>query len=167
MKYRLMKVLFVQHIRNNKIIYEERNILNTLHTEGEEFLLRVAFLSLSVPSAYYIGLDNRSTIAVGDDLTTVNAVEPSSNGYLRVSAAPGSNFTLTLNDSGNNQINTSIVTFRATSGNWNRPVKNIFLCTSSDNSGYLIASAQLSETITMTAGDMVNMRLGLALSNCP
>ena len=164
----LMKVLYIQHLRNGKVIYEEKNILNTLHTEGEEFLLRLAFLSLTVPIAYYIGLDNRSTIAIGDTLSTVSAVEPTStNGYLRVPAAPGSDFSLTLNDSGNNQVNTPIVTFRSNPGDWNRPVANLFLGTSSDDSGYLIATAQLSASLTMTAGDMVNMRLGLALRNCP
>ena len=163
----LMKVLEIQHIRNGKVIYEEKNILNTLHTEGEEFLLRLAFLSLTVPTAYYIGLDNRSTIAVGDTLSTVSAVEPSTNGYLRVPASPGSDFSLTLNDSGNNQVNTPIVTFRSNPGDWNRPVQNLFLCTSSDNSGYLIASAELSASLDMDAGDMINMRLGLALRNCP
>ena len=150
------------------MIYEEKNILNTLHIGGEEFLLSVAFLSLTVPTAYYIGLDNRGSIAAGDTLATVSAVEPTAtNGYLRVSASPGGDFTLTLNDSGNNQINTPIVTFRASGGNWNRSVRNLFLSTSSDNSGYLLATAQLSSSITMTDGDMVNMRLGLALSNCP
>ena len=164
----LMKVLYIQHLRNGKVIYEEKDILNTLHIEGEELLLRIAFLSLIVPTAYYIGLDNRASLAVDDTLSTVSAVEPTAtNGYLRVAASPGTDFSLTINGSGNNQVNTPIITFRSNPGDWNRPVQNLFLASSSDDSGYLIASAQLSASLDMNAGDMVNLRLGLALRNCP
>jgi hypothetical protein len=160
----LMKVLEIQHLRNGKILYQEKNILNTLHVEGEEFLLSVCFLGLSVPSAYYLGLDNRTTIAASDTLAGITS-EPSGGGYVRATATPPGDFSLSLTDAGNNQIISPIVTFRAT-GAWTT-VSNLFLATTSDSSGYLLGSAALSESLNMISGDMVNMRLGLALKDCP
>ena len=163
----LMKVLNIQHIRNNKVLYEEQNILNTLHGGGEEYILRVCFMNLDISSAYYLGMDNRSAIDVDDTLSTIAALEPDGNGYVRSTLSSASSFTLTTNTSGNHQVNSPIITFRATALDWTRSVKNLFLSTSSDSSGYLLASATLASTLPMTAGDMINVRLGLALRNCP
>ena len=56
---------------------------NMLHDEGEQFICQVAFSEeQSVPSAYYVGLDNRGSLAEGDTLASLSG-EPSGNGYAR------------------------------------------------------------------------------------
>ena len=53
----IMKVLEIKHWRNNKIIWERKNIRNILHEEGEGFILSAAFSggkeSTVIPDNYY------------------------------------------------------------------------------------------------------------------
>jgi hypothetical protein len=162
----LMKILEVQHIRNGEVIWEQKNLLNTLHVGGELFVLTCCFDNNgSLPPAnYYFGLDNRATITI-DDLMTDLSNEPVGNGYLRAAVASNGQFTVDLL-SGVYRATSQIVTFSASGGSWG-PVSNLFLTTRSDNDGILIASSPLSNTITLNSGDAINMRMALALHDTP
>ncbi len=166
----IMKVLEIQHLHNNKIIWEQHNILNLLHDAGEKFLLSALFAggnpNIYIPTNYYIGLDNRATITSTDTMSTIIG-EPNVNGYLRQPLSVVSNgWTIEIVNSiwratGN------IITFSAQgSGGWG-PVKNIFLTDKIDNSGALIASAPLTTIISLAAGEAINMRFAMALRDCP
>lgn len=59
-----------------------------------------------------------------------------------------------------------IVTFSATGSGWG-PVSNLFMATAADDSGILVASNPLSNTITLEGGDAFNVRMALALRDIP
>lgn len=160
----LMKIVDIQHIRNGEVIWEEKNILNTFHTGGELFILSCCFDNGGTlpPANYYFGLDNRGTISA-DDMLSDLVGEPSQNGYLRAAAPSNGVFTI---DVINGVYNASgpIVTFSATGSGYG-PVTNLFMATTSDNTGILVATATLSAPITFANTDSVNMRMRLSLQD--
>ena len=164
----LLKILEIKHLdAQGNTLWEQHNVLNVLHLDGEEFLLRAAFqggpISTYIPENYYLGLDNRTSIAVADTMDDL-AGEPSGSGYTR--QAIGSDGDFSLNFESTHFVATSpIVAFQATTGSWG-PVNNLFLTDKSDNTGYLIATAVLSTTIQVSAGNSVTARIGLQLRNC-
>jgi hypothetical protein len=111
-----------------------------------------------------LGLDDRATITT-DDLITDLSNEPINNGYLRAAVSSSGSFSVDVLN-GVYRATSQIVTFTATGSGWG-PVKNLFLTTTADNSGVLLASSPLSNTITLAGGDAVNMRMALALQDCP
>jgi hypothetical protein len=91
--------------------------------------------------------------------------EPTINGYSRVEVSSSNSFSLSL--SSEHYVATCpVISFSATGGSWG-PVKNLFLTTAEDNSGILIASAPLSQNTTLSAGETLNVRLGLSLRDIP
>lgn len=162
----LLKILEVQHKKGDKVLWESFNIPNTLHLSGEEFILSALFRSASgivVPSFYYLGMDNRSTIDVSDNMESLTT-EPSGNGYSRqaVSSATGftvEQFTISGDTSGllHWRAKTQIVAFTASGGSWG-PVSNVFLTNLIDNSGYLISTASLGTTRTVASGETLTFR---------
>jgi hypothetical protein len=160
----LMKILEINHISNNKILYQQKNIKNTLHSSGEEFIIRSLFDDLEKTETYYIGLDNRSSLNVSDTLSTAYILEPNQNSYERQSASI-QEFSITTNSSGNVQANSPVISFRSIGGPWG-PVKNIFLTTSLGSSGYLISSARLSQSLTVNDGEIITMRMSFTLKDC-
>jgi hypothetical protein len=160
-----MKILEIQHVNEyGEIIWEDKNINNLLHAGGELFVLTCCFANDGSlpPSQYYLGLDNRPVVSIPDLLTGITG-EPDSNGYFRQSVSSSSGFTI----SPVNEIytaSTSVVTFSATTGDWG-PVKNLFLATTNDSSGVLLATAALSSTRTVTAGNSINLRMLLSLQD--
>ncbi|MGK3945760.1 hypothetical protein ABK046_46375, partial [Streptomyces caeruleatus] len=68
--------------------------------------------------------------------------------------------------SGFYRATSQIVTFIATGAGWG-PVSNLFMATSADDSGILLASNPLSNSITLESGDAINMRMALALRDVP
>jgi hypothetical protein len=160
----LIKVLEIEHVRNGKVIWQDRNLYNTLHTLGEQFLLSCCFVNPGnvVPANYFLGLDNRTVLDVNDAMTDL-IDEPSGNGYLRQSISSSTGFTLQLNN-GIYEALTQIVSFTAHGGSWG-PVQSMFLATTSDNTGVLVASVPLSQPATLQDGDAVNMRMSLSLQD--
>ena len=167
----LITITEIQHIRNNKVIYEDKNIKNTLHAGGELYMLTTCFNNPSVypPANYYFGLDNRSSIEVNqtiEDISGEPANSPNDTGYARQAvASSGDNFVLeTVN--GIYRATSKIITFSANiAGNGFGPVSKLFLATSSDNTGILIASNALSTTFTLTPGDSITVRMALSLQD--
>ena len=164
----IMKVLWIKHSRNGKVLYEQSNIRNLLHTDGESFILRAVFtggqVSSVIPSNYYLGLDNRTEIVAANNLDSLVA-EPTSDGYVRQPVSSAGDFVVTL-EGLNYRATSPIVAFRAEGGSWG-PVQNIFLTDSATSSGTLISSAQLDSAVTVVDGDQITIRIGLALKDCP
>jgi hypothetical protein len=160
----LLKIVEAQQIRNGEVIWEAKNLYNMLHAGGELYLLVCCFNNDgTVPaSQYFFGLDNRPYLAVGDLMSDL-VEEPSGNGYLRQSVSSVNGFAIELV----NNIYTAssqIVTFSATTGSYG-PVRNLFLTNRNDNDGVLIATAPLSDALTLTAGDSINLRMSLSLKD--
>lgn len=164
----IMKIIEIQHLAaDGSILSTQNRILNTLHQEGEEFLLRAAFTggqdSTVVPEYYYLGLDNRSTVAAEDTMDDLIG-EPTGGGYQRQEIASSGDFA--INFENDHYIATSpIVAFRATSGSWG-PVVNLFLTDKSDNTGFLISTVVLDTAVSLAGGESVTMRIGMQLKEC-
>ena len=165
----LMEILWLEHIRDGKVLYREDNIRNTLHFLGEGFLLSALFMSgyspnTLIPDQYYLGLDARATVAVSDTMIDVFN-EPFVNGYTRQPVSSTNGFSLDV-VGGVHRATSQIVSFSAAGGGWG-PMANIFLSNKANNTGILISSAKLTSPVTLTSGDSVNMRMALSLRYCP
>jgi hypothetical protein len=164
-----MKILEIQHRdKEGNVLWHARNLLNLLHADGEEFLLRAAFtggkVSTIIPDNYYLGLDNRPAIALIDTMDEIFG-EPSGSGYTRQQVASSGDFAINFED--DHYLATSpIVAFRATGTGWG-PVLNLFITTASDDTGYLISSVVLPSPVTLSADDQVTMRIGMQVKDCP
>lgn len=163
----LLKIEDIKHVDcDGTILWERKDIDNTLHINGELFLLSVAFStagSISVPSSYYIGMDNRATLSLNDTFSSLSN-EPTQNGYLRQSVSSANGFTISTVDSNYRAIS-STLTFSAAGGSWG-PVKNVFLGTTATNSGYLLSSVALDNSRTVLDGQSITLRFSLGLRNC-
>lgn len=164
----ILTIIDIQHWDSEgNLLWEAKNIRNLLHQEGEQFLLQAAFTggqtSSVIPSHYYLGLDNRSSVTATDTLDDLIG-EPSSGGYERQSISSDGVFA--INFENDHFVATSpIVVFRATVGDWG-PVSNLFLTTSSDDSGVLISTVVLDTPISLNSGSNVSMRIGMRLRDC-
>ena len=164
MNLRIMKVLEINHInKNGDILYQNKNLGNLLHLQGEEFILKALFGGVALPSEYYLGLDARTVLGRGDEIADLSSLEPSANGYTRQNVGPAS-FTFVTNSTGDYQANSPVVLFRATGNSWG-PVRNIFLATQGAYSGYLISSVPLGSNLTVQDGEIISIRIGLGLRN--
>lgn len=159
-----MTVLDFQVIRDGNIVYDERDIPNTLHFLGEEFCLKCLFTGGEVPPNYYVGLDNRSEILATQTIEDLEN-EPVGNGYLRQAVSSLTGFSIEVNN-GIHRAVSGIVTFSASGSGWG-PVSNVFISNVANSSGYLVCSAKLSSIISLIAGDAVNLRTGMSLKYCP
>jgi hypothetical protein len=163
----LMKILEVQHIKDGKVIWENKNILNTFHLEGEEFILSALFRtvsSVSIPSFYYIGMDNRTSPSPTDNMVGIST-EPSGNGYSRQPVSSATGFTIenyTLNSAQHWQARSQVISFTGSGGSWG-PVSSVFLTDKLDTSGFLISTAPLGTTRTIGNGEVLSFRFILNL----
>lgn len=165
----IMKILHIQKWDvDGTLLWEDRNIRNLLHLEGEEFILRATFsggkVSDVIPENYYLGLDNRLAVNASDTMDDLIG-EPSGGGYDRQAISSLNDFSVNL-DSEHYIATSPIVAFNGTSGSWG-PVSNLFLTDKSDNSGSLISTAVLDTAISVSIGQQVTMRIGLLLKDCP
>lgn len=165
----LVKILDIQHLSaTGEVLWSDKNLYNMLHRTGEQFMLQACFTggvsSTVIPANYYFGLDNRTSITATDTMGSLST-EPTGNGYGRVVVASSGAFVVSLQGT-NYRADGPIISFSATGGSWG-PVKNLFLATTIDNSGVLIASVALSQTVTLNNGEAINARLGLYLKDCP
>lgn len=156
-----MKILQIEHIRDNVVIWQQHNLRNILHLLGEQFILSVLFNGMTIPTQWYLGLDNRTTPAASDTITSLVG-EPATNGYAR-QTVPVDSFVVSLSDTA--YVATSpIISFSATGAAWG-PVSNLFLTTATGSTGVLVSTAALGQSITVNAGDSVRMRMAFQLSD--
>ncbi len=165
----LMQILWVEHVRDGKVIHREENKLNTLHFLGENFVLSALFLggnnpNTFVPDQYYLGLDARAAIDKADTMEDV-LNEPFVNGYARQPVSSVTGFSIDVVN-GVHRAVSEIVTFSAAGGAWG-PMKNIFLSDKQNTTGVLISSAPLTSPVTVASGDSVNMRMAMSLRYAP
>jgi hypothetical protein len=158
----ILKIDQIEHIRKGEVIWRDENIHNVLHQEGESFLLSVCFANDGsiLPSNYYFGLDARGTIQITDTISSLFD-EPTAGGYSRIPISSSSQFTIE-SVNGIYRATSPTIIFTA-SGVGFGPVSNLFMTTSSDDSGVLISSAALSSAITLASGDTVNLKMSLQL----
>lgn len=163
----IMRVVEVVHRdRAGGVLRVERDILNTIHALGEEFVLKALFAGGGVPPEYYIGLDSRASISVSDAIAGLIGSEPVANGYERQAVA-SDGFAIVADSTTARKANGPTVLFTASGGSWG-PVRNIFLCT---GLGYgsdtvLVSSAALGQNIVVSDGETVSMRMAMSLSGC-
>lgn len=159
---RLMTILEIAHVRDGRVVWQARDLPNTLHFKGEELLLKAIFEAAVLSPTLYFGMDARPTPANNNVMSDLRG-EPTGAGYLRVGVLRGSGkFTTEENASGHYRSLTEIMTFTASVSDWG-PVTNLFATDHADNSGVLIATAPLGQAITVIAGDSILVRMGLTL----
>lgn len=160
-----MKVLEFKHFRKGELIYEAYDLPNMLHHSGQRFILSVAFNTggdFSIPAAYYLGLDNRSTIQLEDEIANLQN-EPTGFGYNRQPVSSASGFNVDLVN--NAYRATSLTVAFTASGGVIGPFQNVFLTDQLGSEGSLISTALLGGTFTINDGDSVTLRLGLSLQD--
>ena len=166
MKPQILTIESIEHYRNNKCIWDAKELSNTWHDIGQQFLLSIAFDTdngYSVPDTYFVGLDNRDTISASDTISgLVN--EPTTNGYTRQTLSSANGFAITTL-SGLTKAVSGNISFIATTGSWG-PVQNAFLTTTLGNTGVLIASVALGTSRTVLANDTLSIRFRLSFSGC-
>lgn len=151
--------------QDGKELWRAKNLKNTLHLVGEQFILSALFLGTTIPEAYLFGLDNRISVLASNTMANIVG-EPTTNGYSRQTVNSVGQFLLGQNEAGVTIIRSPIVVFAATTGAWG-PVSNLFMTDKADNSGTLIASVPLTSTLTVGEGESIYLRMGLSLKDCP
>lgn len=155
--------------REDKIIYQAFDLHNILHVGGEAQILSALFLggptsNNYIPSIYYLGLDNRSALAVTDTLSSLSG-EPAVGGYNRQPVSSTTGFTV-VTEGTTVKAKSGVIVFSAIGTSWG-PVQNMFLTNiSSGTSGVLYSSVPIGSSITVSAGDTVSLRFSMALKNC-
>jgi hypothetical protein len=163
----LLKIEEIKHIdKEGNILWQENNLNNIFHANGQLYLLNVAFNTASgvlVPTSYYLGLDNRVTLALSDTLANLSQ-EPTQFAYARQALSSLNGFEVSQ-DTGNYKVTSNVVVFQATGGTWG-PVRNIFLTNVASGTGYLISSVPLTTPRTVSDGTIITMKISLSLVNC-
>lgn len=153
--------------KNNNVVFEKKNILNTTHKNWQLYALNTLFntsFGSTVPANYWIGLDNRGTITVNDTLSSLVG-EPTTNNYARVSVSSTSGFTVSTDTDGNYQAVTSSLSWTAVGGTVG-PVQNVFISTTQNSTGYLLGTIQFTETPrTLADGEKIILRTGINLKD--
>jgi hypothetical protein len=149
----------VQHIRNGKVIWEA-NKKNTITNAGERSILNSYFKNIEAPSQFYIRLAS-GYIGISDTLVTVKG-EPSGSGYAPILIERSIvGFPKLELVEGDYRLVSKTVQFSST-GSWN-PVNYIFLATTSDSSGVLVAALNLSTERALVAGDILQVNFKIRL----
>lgn len=151
--------------KDGNLKWEEGGARNIFHDEGEQFILEVTFSEAqTVPVTYYIGLDDRAALAEGDVLPPAN--EPSGNGYARQPVTSDATDWTVSQDVGDYQAKSKTVQFTASGG----PipvagvVDNMFLSTTLNDTGKLVASVALSTSRTIADGDNLQTDITIKVS---
>lgn len=174
-KIHLMKIKSFKLLDSKgKVKYEEFDIKNVLHKQGEEFLLKSIFYDKTIiPENFYIGLDARQGIGRSDTLRQIIA-EPSTNNYSR-QIIPHGEWSVSEDSTGTFLAKSGTIIFSAigsTEVGWG-PVLNIFLTTTNERCtpstincpGYLISSAKLSDSVSLNSGESVIIEMSISLYN--
>lgn len=171
MKYDWRGLVEIQEIwcssPDGELLWRRENLRNILHLEGEQFILLALFTggqeNAIIPANYFLGLDNRSALGRNDNMSSITG-EPAVNGYSRQELSSVSGFTIET-AGGNYRASTAVVTFRANGGDWG-PIRNLFLTTAPDATGFLISTVNLGSEFSVTAGNTVSMRMAMTLREC-
>ncbi len=133
-----------------------------LHTDGLQFILEVTFTEeQSVPASFYIGLATDASLS--ETASLGDQTEVSGTGYARQAVA-SDNVDITSAATGTNdyKVTTKTVIFTA-AGTWTG-ANTVFLATTLNDTGVLIASAPLSETRTLEDTDTLTVAIQIDLT---
>ena len=132
------------------------------HTEGVQFLLEVAFTEeQSVPANFYVGLAEDTELA--ENAALADITELSGNGYARQAVASSTaGFTSAATGTNDRKVTTITVLFSASGGAWNK-IYTVFLATTADDSGKLIASAPINSGSGYTLADGENYEAAMEM----
>jgi hypothetical protein len=133
-----------------------------LHTEGLQYLLEVGFTEeQSAPANFYIGLCTDASLA--EDASLGDQTEVTGTGYARQTVASDNvDITSATTGTADRKVTTKEVTFTA-SDTWDG-ANTVFMATSNDDSGKLLASAPLSTTRTLGNGDTLTVSIEIDLT---
>jgi hypothetical protein len=152
----------VKHIRDNKILWSTKK-QNSLVNEGEESILETFFRlnSSYIPSEFYVRLCNDTLIETDLLIDILN--EPSGSGY-SVQLVEASSVGFPTKDvyQGDYRLTSKEVTFTAAGGDIG-PCNTVFLATTSNNTGKLIAFLDLPLTRTILSGDSMIVQFEVLL----
>jgi hypothetical protein len=113
-----------------------------LHTEGLQHFLELANGEQSKPANYYMRACEDAYI--NEDGNLAGLTELSGNGYAAVAVASnGSDLVSSGAGTNDRKLTTKVCRFTADGGAW-ETAKTVYLATTSDNTGKLIASAPLN-----------------------
>jgi len=152
----------IKHIRNGKEIWSTRK-QNALVDQGEEVILETVFRATVayIPTAFYVRLCY-DTILETDTLTLIQN-EPIGSGYTpQLVEASSIGFPTKDTYGGDYRLTSKEVTFTATGGDI-IPVTTVFLATTSDNSGKLMAFVDLPVIRTILEGDSMIVQFEIIL----
>ena len=136
---------------NNKVLWEVINKSNSLVDGGEHLMLTTFYRNTDQPSEFYIRLCN-DYLLDNDGLVNIQN-EPIGDGYspqLLERSTVGFP-TIELHD-GDFKVTSKQVSFGAVGGSIG-PINTVFIATSADNSGTLIAFVTLGDTYTVQSGN--------------
>lgn len=182
----IVTILEIEHLdKDGNIKWQDKNLKNLLHQEGEYFILKCCFdhgrpvsppnVEKFPPDEYYFGLDFR-TPAVTDTylgLSTPNGLinEPITGGYTRAVVASTGTFQIAQVGSPPNGVyraTSQILTFNAIGANFTT-VNNLFMTNIPEDGdadeGLLISSTPLSNQITLADGESLNLRMALSMQD--
>jgi hypothetical protein len=149
----------VQHIRGNQVIWEVDKE-NTITNAGERSILNSYFKGIEAPPEFYIRLAS-GYIGVSDTLATIKG-EPSGNGYAPILIERSIvGFPKLELIEGDYRLVSKTVQFSST-GSW-VPVNYIFLATTLDSSGVLVAALNLSTERSLISGDILQVAFKIRL----
>jgi hypothetical protein len=141
----------IKHLSPTGEVLWQESKHNDLVDEGERSIIMSYFRAEELPTAFYARLAYDS-ISLTDSLSDVQN-EPSGNGYDPIVLERSSvGFPTIEQDAGDWRVVSKQITFTATVGNWGK-VNVLFLATTSNNLGKLIACVPLTMTRVMNAGD--------------
>ena len=150
----------IKHIRDGKVIWEESK-RNALVDQGERNMLVSYFRAENIPTEFYIRLAY-DTIVETDTLSNISN-EPSGNGYSAKLVERSSTGFPTIDfHEGDYRVTSKEVQFTASGGNIG-PVNVMYLATTSDNSGKLLAFVGLSMERTINVNDTLVAQMRIKL----
>ena len=149
---------------NDKIIYEAKDLKNILHTGGQELFLGCMFKNVSIPTTYYVGLDNRSTILANQSMSDISG-EPNVSGYARQPLIKDTDFSFATTTNPV-KIRSSTVVFSYAGFSYS--ATDMFLCTvATGTSGILISTVGFGTVINVSSSSTsVSMKFAMTLGSC-
>ena len=132
--------------------------------QGLKWLLECVFpQSQSPPATFYMGLCEDASVA--EDAVLGDLTELSGNNYSRQTLPGGSITGFTSESAGTAdwKVTTTVEEFEASGGVWNG-AEHVFLATSSDDSGVLIAVSALSTERFLQDGDKLQVSMVIQLN---
>ncbi len=133
-----------------------------LHTDGLQFILEVTFTEeQSVPANFYIGL--ATDVSLSETASLGDQTEVSGTGYARQAVA-SDNVDIVSAATGTNDYKVTTKTVMFTAGGTWTGAKTVFLATTLNDTGVLIASAALSETRTLEDTDTLTIAIQIDLT---